>query len=144
MNKAVEEGVEPPLAALLDGKSGKKTKAKRKSKATSSKDHDTELEPVQAAPEPVQIEPEPEPIQIEPEPVQIEPEPVRIEPEPVQNDEESSRDGPRVSVSMFDDSVENHFRVMDTIAKLCGEAEEDHRIEDSEIQSLSSSITFLR
>lgn len=142
MNKAVEEGVEPPLKAFLDGKRGKKTKAKRKSKATTSKDHNTELEPVQAAPEPVQIEPEP--IQIEPEPVQIEPEPVRIEPEPVQNDEESSRDGPRVSVSMFDDSVENHFRVMDTIAKLCGEAEEDHRIEDSEIQSLSSPITFLR
>ncbi|BFG38665.1 hypothetical protein CerSpe_249390 [Prunus speciosa] len=149
MNKQVEEGVEPPLKALLDGKRGKKTKAKRKSKATTSKDHNTELEPVQAAPEPVQIEPEPiqiepEPVQIEPEPVQIEPEPDRIEPEPVQNDEESSRDGPRVSVSMFDDSVENHFRVMDTIAKLCGEAEEDHRIEDSEIQSLSSPITFLR
>ncbi|PQP97985.1 uncharacterized protein Pyn_21648 [Prunus yedoensis var. nudiflora] len=33
---------------------------------------------------------------------------------------------------------------MDTIAKLCGEAEEDHRIEDSEIQTLSSPITFLR
>ncbi|XP_070666187.1 uncharacterized protein [Malus domestica] len=45
---------------------------------------------------------------------------------------------------MFDDSVENHFRVMDTIAKLCGEAEEDRGVEDGEIQRLSSSVTFLR
>ncbi|KAM1767400.1 hypothetical protein ACFX12_045493 [Malus domestica] len=138
MNNAVEEEVEvePPLAVLLAPKRGKTTKTKRKSQpATTSNQQNPE-------PEPVRIEPEP--VRIEPEPVRVEPEGVRIEAEPVRIGEEGSRNGSTVRVSMFDDSVENHFRVMDTIAKLCGEAEEDRGVEDGEIQPLSSSITFLR
>ncbi|KAB2631564.1 hypothetical protein D8674_009083 [Pyrus ussuriensis x Pyrus communis] len=116
-----EVEVEPPLAVLLAPKRGKTTKDQAKNP-----------------------NPEPEPVRIDPEPARIEPEGVRIEPETVRIGEEGSRNGPRVSVSMFDDSVENHFRVMDTIAKLCGEAEEDGGVEDGEIQRLSSSVTFLR
>ncbi|XP_057984863.1 uncharacterized protein LOC110640094 isoform X3 [Hevea brasiliensis] len=51
--------------------------------------------------------------------------------------------GAGINVSLFDYSVENHFKAMDTISKLCGEAETDSLQED-EIQRLSSSITFLR
>ncbi|XP_021911148.1 uncharacterized protein LOC110824976, partial [Carica papaya] len=49
----------------------------------------------------------------------------------------------RVNVSTFDYSVENHLNVMDKISKLCGEGDFDH-LDESEIQRLSSSITFLR
>ena len=109
-----EEGVEPPLGVLLGRKRRKTKLAKRPSQAT---------EPVQMAPE-------------EAEPVQIEPEPVPVEPE-------NSRNGPpRVSVSMFNDSVENHFRVMHKISELCGEAE-DEPLPETELQRLQSSTTFL-
>lgn len=49
----------------------------------------------------------------------------------------------RVKISLFDYSVSNFFKAMDTIDKLCGE-EEDLLLEQSEIQRLSSSVTFLR
>ncbi|KAF3972575.1 hypothetical protein CMV_003925 [Castanea mollissima] len=52
--------------------------------------------------------------------------------------------GEKVTVLAFDESVENHFKAIDTISKLCGEAEEDDApIEESEIKRLSSSITFI-
>lgn len=51
--------------------------------------------------------------------------------------------GTGAKVSMFDESVENHFRAMDKISELCGEAEEG-ALDENEIQRLSSSITFLR
>ncbi|KAM5559532.1 hypothetical protein ABKV19_020943 [Rosa sericea] len=110
-----EEEVEPPLGVLLARKRGKTKSAKRASQATP---HNTE------------------PLQIEAEPVPIDAEPVPIEPE-------NSRNGARVSVSMFDDSVENHFRVMHTISELCGDAE-DEPLPASDIRRLSSSTTFLR
>lgn len=136
MNKAIEEEVEPPLAVLVRRKRGKNKSAKIENQATTSS-----TAPVQDEPEPLQIEPEP--VSIEPEPVPIDAEPVQIEPESVQIDEENSRNGPRVRVSMFDDSVENHFRVMHTISELCGEAEDEPFLE-SDIRRLSSSTTFLR
>ncbi|KAL6145625.1 hypothetical protein ACLB2K_056311 [Fragaria x ananassa] len=112
-----EEGVEPPLAVLLRCKRGKTKSAKKPSQST----------------------------QIAPEPVPIDAQPVRIEPEPVSVAPENSRNGPhRVSVSMFDDSVENHFRVMHTISELCGEAKEDEPVPETELQRLQSSTTFLR
>lgn len=52
-------------------------------------------------------------------------------------------DGAGIRVSVFDYSIENHFNAMDSISNLCGEAETDS-LEESEIQRLSSSITFLR
>lgn len=59
-------------------------------------------------------------------------------------DERSTADAPpKVIVSEFDYSVENHFKAVDTIAKLCGYAEtlDDNQ---AEIKRLSNSITFLR
>ncbi|KAG2686544.1 hypothetical protein I3760_09G010400 [Carya illinoinensis] len=50
---------------------------------------------------------------------------------------------PKVTVLKFDNSVENHFRAIDTISQLCGQPEEG-ALEEREIQQLSSSITFLR
>ncbi|KAK1426015.1 hypothetical protein QVD17_14682 [Tagetes erecta] len=49
---------------------------------------------------------------------------------------------PGVSVSKFDFSVENHFKVMDEIATCSGESEIEY--EQTEVQRLSSSVTFLR
>ncbi|TKY53068.1 General transcription factor 3C polypeptide 2 [Spatholobus suberectus] len=50
-----------------------------------------------------------------------------------------------VRISLFDFSVENFFRDMDTIARLCGKEEEHHAAFDqSDIQRMSSSVTFLR
>ena len=78
-------------------------------------------------------------------PSQIAPDPVPVDAEPIQIEPESSRNGPStVSVSMFDDSVENHFRVMHTISELCGEAKEDEPVPETELQRLQSSTTFLR
>ncbi|CAL0299349.1 unnamed protein product [Lupinus luteus] len=48
-----------------------------------------------------------------------------------------------VRTSLFDYSVDNYFHYMDTIARLCGE-NEDVDFEQSEIQRISSSVTFLR
>jgi hypothetical protein len=56
---------------------------------------------------------------------------------------EDCSNGPRVTVSAFDYSVENHFRAVDTISQLCGEAD-DGGLEESEVQRLASSVTFLR
>ncbi|KAJ8423841.1 hypothetical protein Cgig2_000967 [Carnegiea gigantea] len=47
-----------------------------------------------------------------------------------------------IEVSMFDSSVENHFRAMDTIYKLCGEGNTGG-FDNDEIERLSSTITFL-
>lgn len=63
------------------------------------------------------------------------------------NEEQSTGhlDYPRVKVSEFDYCVENHFTAIDTIAELCGEAEDgDGGIDESDIQRFSSSTTFLR
>ncbi|GAV66087.1 hypothetical protein CFOL_v3_09597 [Cephalotus follicularis] len=48
-----------------------------------------------------------------------------------------------VRVSIFDYSIENHFKAMDTISKLCEEPD-SRDIVESEIQRISSSVTFLR
>lgn len=58
--------------------------------------------------------------------------------------EAANNGGGGVRISLFDFSVENFFRDMDTIARLCGEEERHATLEDSEIQRMSSSITFLR
>ncbi|KAL6998075.1 hypothetical protein U1Q18_008202, partial [Sarracenia purpurea var. burkii] len=50
---------------------------------------------------------------------------------------------PGISVSMFNYSVENHFRALDTICKLCKEAECDD-LDKNEAERLSSSIAFVR
>jgi len=51
--------------------------------------------------------------------------------------------GAGIRVSTFDYSVENHFKEMDMISKLCGEAETD-AVDETEIQCYKSFITFLR
>ncbi|XP_037492813.1 general transcription factor 3C polypeptide 2 isoform X2 [Jatropha curcas] len=62
----------------------------------------------------------------------------------MEEEEESlGPNGPGIRVSQFDYLVENHFKAMNTIAKLCGEPESDS-LDESEIQCLYSSITFLR
>lgn len=48
-----------------------------------------------------------------------------------------------VPVSTFNYSVDDHFRAVDTISRLCGEAEAD-AFRDGDIKRLSSTITFLR
>lgn len=48
------------------------------------------------------------------------------------------------SVSLFDCSVENHFKAMDTISRLCGEEAEVNAFKESEIERISSTIIFLR
>ncbi|KAI5580886.1 hypothetical protein BDE02_08G183100 [Populus trichocarpa] len=50
--------------------------------------------------------------------------------------------GVGIRVSTFDYSVENHFKEMDMISKLCGEAQTDS-VDEIEIQCYKSSITFL-
>lgn len=49
-----------------------------------------------------------------------------------------------VRISPFDYSVENFFRDMYTIACLCEKERDDAAIDQSEIQAMSSSVTFLR
>ncbi|KAK7278639.1 hypothetical protein RJT34_23673 [Clitoria ternatea] len=49
-----------------------------------------------------------------------------------------------VRISFFNFSVENFFRDMDTIARLCGEEHYAAFSDQSEIQRMSSSVTFLR
>lgn len=51
---------------------------------------------------------------------------------------------PEVPVSLFEFSVENHFKAMDTISRLCEEEAEANAIRESEIERLSSTILFLR
>ncbi|XP_076956484.1 uncharacterized protein LOC143631685 isoform X2 [Bidens hawaiensis] len=48
---------------------------------------------------------------------------------------------PGIRVSKFDHSVENHFKLMDKFAVISGESESE--FEQTEIQRLSSSVTFL-
>ncbi|XP_019152946.1 PREDICTED: uncharacterized protein LOC109149566 isoform X2 [Ipomoea nil] len=50
---------------------------------------------------------------------------------------------PRVELSLFDDSVENHFRAIDTISQLCGEPDIDDSTDQAELRRYGSSITFL-
>ena len=52
--------------------------------------------------------------------------------------------GDGVTVSEFNYCVENYFRTIETISKLCGESKEDDFLQQTEIQHLSSSLTFLR
>ena len=57
----------------------------------------------------------------------------------------SGCNGDRVTVSKFDYCVGNYFRAIETISKLCGEDDEDYyALQQTEIQRLSSSLTFLR
>ena len=50
-----------------------------------------------------------------------------------------------VTVSEFDYCMGNHFRAIKTISKLCGEDDEDYyALQQTEIQRLSFSLTFLR
>ncbi|XP_028782444.1 uncharacterized protein LOC114738545 [Neltuma alba] len=55
----------------------------------------------------------------------------------------NDRCDPRVSTSFFDYSVDNFFQAMGMIDELCGE-EADSYLEQSEMQRLSASVTFLR
>ena len=48
-----------------------------------------------------------------------------------------------VTVSEFDYCVDNHFRTIETISKLCGE-DDYYALQQTEIQRFSSSLTFLR
>ncbi|CAN4117285.1 unnamed protein product [Withania somnifera] len=59
-------------------------------------------------------------------------------PEKVSGDESSSG----ISVSLFDYSVENHFKAVDTICKLTGVPEFDDS-DETELNRLASSVTFL-
>ncbi|GAB4856429.1 hypothetical protein Ancab_014347 [Ancistrocladus abbreviatus] len=52
-------------------------------------------------------------------------------------------EAPGCTVSLFDCSVENHFRAMDMISKLCGDTV-NATFEEGEIDRISSTITFLR
>ena len=57
----------------------------------------------------------------------------------------SDCNGDRVTVSKFDYCVDNYFRAIKTISKLCGEDDEDYyALQQTKIQRLSSSLTFLR
>ncbi|KAF6166036.1 hypothetical protein GIB67_012933 [Kingdonia uniflora] len=57
-------------------------------------------------------------------------------------DQENSN--PKVSRLIFDDSIENHFKAMYTISNLCGLAREKDDFDATELQRLSSTITFWR
>lgn len=50
---------------------------------------------------------------------------------------------PGIIVSLFDYSIDNHFGAIDTICKVSGEPKSDE-MEKSEVDRLSSSVTFLR
>lgn len=54
----------------------------------------------------------------------------------------TSDEGSRIKTSIFDYCVENHFKAMDLIDKLCSENGYDF-LDDTEIQRLAPSITFL-
>ena len=56
----------------------------------------------------------------------------------------SDCNGDRVMVSEFDYCVDNYFKAIETISKLCGEDDEDYALQQTEIQHLSASLTFLR
>ena len=56
----------------------------------------------------------------------------------------SDCNGDRVMVSEFDYCVDNYFKAIETISKLCGEDDEDYALQQTEIQRLSASLTFLR
>ncbi|OMO89342.1 hypothetical protein CCACVL1_07901 [Corchorus capsularis] len=58
-------------------------------------------------------------------------------------EEEPLNGCPGVRVSLFDYSIENHFKAMETIYKLCGEPKSEAS-DETDIQRFSSSITFLR
>ncbi|KAF4381482.1 hypothetical protein G4B88_029837 [Cannabis sativa] len=52
---------------------------------------------------------------------------------------------PKIRISKFDYSVENHLNAMDKISELCGEVvKEGSGLDEYETQRLSSSITFLK
>ncbi|CAH9082720.1 unnamed protein product [Cuscuta epithymum] len=48
-----------------------------------------------------------------------------------------------VEVLLFDYSVENHFRAIETVSKLCGEPDIDDFTDQADLQRFGSSITFL-
>ena len=50
---------------------------------------------------------------------------------------------PKILVSEFDYSVENHFNAVDTISRLCGYAE-TLDVSEAETTRISNSINFLR
>jgi len=49
-----------------------------------------------------------------------------------------------VRIALFDFSVENFFRDMDTIVRLCGQEDDVAGTDQMEIQRMSSSVIFLR
>lgn len=59
------------------------------------------------------------------------------------DDDDKGDHSPITATSLFDYSIENHFKAMDTISKLCGEPENPD-FDPAEIDRLSSSITFSR
>lgn len=60
------------------------------------------------------------------------------------NEEEPSGSGEEgCSISTFDYSVENHLKAVDSISDLCG-GEAGTGIEETDINRLSSSVTFLK
>ncbi|XP_059646714.1 uncharacterized protein LOC132293301 isoform X2 [Cornus florida] len=69
---------------------------------------------------------------------------VSVDGENLPGSEEDLNNGPpRITVLEFDYSVESHFRAVDTICKLCGDAE-CNDFYKYEIERLSSSVTFVR
>lgn len=59
------------------------------------------------------------------------------EEEPLRSGEEEG-----CRISLFDFSVENHLKAVDSISDLCGEAVTD--VDENDIDRLSSSVTLLR
>lgn len=58
-------------------------------------------------------------------------------------EESSGGNDTGVRVSIFDYSVDKHFNALDTISKLCEEPESEG-LDESDVQRLSSTVTFLR
>lgn len=58
-------------------------------------------------------------------------------------EESSGGNDTGVRVSIFDYSVDKHFKALDTISKLCEEPESEG-LDESDVQRLSSTVTFLR
>lgn len=59
------------------------------------------------------------------------------------DEEELPRSGEEeCRISLFDYSVENHLKAVESITDLCGEGSTD--IDETDINRLSSSVTFLR
>ena len=56
----------------------------------------------------------------------------------------SDCNGNKVTLLQFNYCVDNYFRAIKTISKFWGEDDEDYALQQTEIQRLSASLTFLR